>query len=57
MSRGKMVVMKVDHKPWGYRDSSGEIVGMEIDMAKDVAAKWVLIWNLSPFNHPIGCSF
>ena len=30
---------KADYKPWGYRDSSGEIVGMEIDMAKDVAAK------------------
>lgn len=40
MSRGKLVVgVKADYKPWGYRDSSGEIVGMEIDMAKDVAAK------------------
>ena len=35
MSRGKMVVgVKADYKPWGFRDSSGEIVGMEIDMAK-----------------------
>ena len=40
MSRGKLVVgVKADYKPWGYRDSSGEIVGMEIDMAKDVASK------------------
>ena len=40
MSRGKIVVgVKADYKPWGYRDSSGEIVGMEIEMAKDVAAK------------------
>lgn len=40
MSRGKLVVgVKADYKPWGFRDSSGEIVGMEIDMAKDVAAK------------------
>ena len=40
MSRGKLVAgVKADYKPWGYRDSSGEIVGMEIDMAKDVAAK------------------
>ncbi len=35
MKRGKMVVgVKADYKPWGYRDTSGEIVGMEIDMAK-----------------------
>ena len=40
MSRGKIVVgVKADYKPWGYRDSTGEIVGMEIDMAKDVADK------------------
>jgi len=40
MSRGKIVVgVKADYKPWGFRDTSGDIVGMEIDMAKDVAAK------------------
>ena len=40
MSRGKIVVgVKADYKPWGYRNSRGEIVGMEIDMAKDVADK------------------
>ena len=40
MSRGKIVVgVKADYKPWGYRDTSGNIVGMEIDMANDVAAK------------------
>ena len=40
MSRGKIVVgVKADYKPWGYRDSDGSLVGMEIDMAKDVAAK------------------
>ena len=40
MSRGKIVVgVKADYTPWGYRDTSGDIVGMEIDMAKDVAAK------------------
>lgn len=38
MSRGKMVVgVKADYKPWGYRDSSGKIVGMEIDMAQIAA--------------------
>ncbi|WP_197018988.1 transporter substrate-binding domain-containing protein [Thioalkalivibrio sp. HK1] len=40
MSRGKIVVgVKADYKPWGYRDTSGDIIGMEIDMAKDVAMK------------------
>ncbi len=39
MKRGKLVVgVKADYKPWGYRASSGELVGMEIDMAKQVAA-------------------
>lgn len=38
MERGKLVVgVKADYKPWGYRDSSGSIIGMEVDMAKDVA--------------------
>ncbi|MEL6735414.1 MAG: transporter substrate-binding domain-containing protein [Pseudomonadota bacterium] len=38
MSRGKMVVgVKADYKPWGYRDSSGKIVGMEIDIAQIAA--------------------
>ncbi|MEM7209019.1 MAG: transporter substrate-binding domain-containing protein [Pseudomonadota bacterium] len=38
MSRGKIVVgVKADYKPWGFRDSDGSIVGMEIDMAKAVA--------------------
>ena len=36
--RGKIIVgVKADYKPWGYRDSSGAIVGMEADMAQDVA--------------------
>jgi len=39
LERGKIVVgVKADYKPWGFRDSSGSLVGMEIDMAKDVAA-------------------
>lgn len=38
MSRGKMVVgVKADYKPWGYRNTSGAIVGMEADMAKAAA--------------------
>lgn len=39
MERGKIVIgVKADYKPWGFRNESGELVGMEIDMAKDVAA-------------------
>ncbi len=38
MERGKIVIgVKADYKPWGYRDESGAIVGMEVDMAQDVA--------------------
>ena len=38
MSRGKMAVgVKADYKPWGFRDESGNLVGMEIDMAKAAA--------------------
>ncbi len=38
MQRGKIIVgVKADYKPWGYRNESGAIVGMEVDMAQDVA--------------------
>ena len=40
MSSGKIVIgVKADYKPWGFRDDSGNLVGMEIDMAMDVAAE------------------
>lgn len=36
--RGKIVVgVKADTKPWGFLDSSGALVGMEADMAAEVA--------------------
>ena len=39
MERGKIVVgVKADYKPWGFRSSDGDIVGMEIDMALEVGA-------------------
>ena len=39
-ANGKLVVgVKPDYKPWGFRDTNGDLVGMEIDMARDVAAK------------------
>ncbi|MEO0910424.1 MAG: transporter substrate-binding domain-containing protein [Pseudomonadota bacterium] len=38
MKRGKVVVgVKADYKPWGFRDASGAIVGMEIDIAQAMA--------------------
>ena len=38
MERGKVVVgVKADYKPWGYKNTDGEIVGMEVDMAQSVA--------------------
>ena len=38
MSSGKLTVgVKADYKPWGFRSESGDIVGMEADMAQDVA--------------------
>jgi polar amino acid transport system substrate-binding protein len=49
MERGKIVVgVKADYKPWGYRNQDGELVGMEIDMAKDVAAKMGVELELVP---------
>jgi len=38
MKRGKIVVgVKADYKPWGFRNTDGEIVGMEIDVAQAAA--------------------
>jgi polar amino acid transport system substrate-binding protein len=37
---GKIVVgVKQDYKPWGYLTSDGELQGLEIDLAKDVAER------------------
>ena len=49
MKRGKIVIgVKADYKPWGYRSSNGELVGMEIDMAKDVATAMNVELELVP---------
>jgi len=38
MKRGKIVVgVKADYKPWGFRNTDGDIVGMEIDLAQAAA--------------------
>ena len=38
--KGKLVVgVKADYKPFGYTDPSGKIVGLEVDLANDVAKR------------------
>lgn len=38
LDRGVIAVgVKADTPPWGFRNSDGQLVGMEIDMARDVA--------------------
>src|SRR6185436_14037751 len=38
--KGKIVVgVKADYKPFGYTDPSGKIVGLEVDLAQDVAKR------------------
>jgi polar amino acid transport system substrate-binding protein len=40
IDKGKLVVgVKTDYPPWGMRDKDGHIVGMEIDMANDIAKR------------------
>jgi polar amino acid transport system substrate-binding protein len=47
--KGTLVVgVKADYPPYGTRDPSGEIVGMEIDMAKDVAQRLGVKLQLEP---------
>jgi polar amino acid transport system substrate-binding protein len=37
---GKIAVgVKNDYRPWGFLDPSGQIVGMEIDLARDIAKR------------------
>jgi polar amino acid transport system substrate-binding protein len=47
--RGVIVVgTKADYKPFGFRDPSGQIVGLEPDMAADVAKKLGVKLELEP---------
>lgn len=46
---GKIVVgVKQDYRPWGYLDSDGNIIGLEIDLAKDVAERLDVDLELVP---------
>lgn len=47
--RGKLVVgVKADYKPFGFRDPSGKIIGLEPDLAEDVAKKLGVTLELIP---------
>ena len=47
--RGVLVVgTKADYKPFGFRDTSGAIVGFEPDLARDVAARLGARLDLEP---------
>jgi len=47
--KGKLVVgVKADYKPFGYTDPSGKIVGLEIDLANDVAKRLGVAIELVP---------
>jgi polar amino acid transport system substrate-binding protein len=47
--RGTLVVgVKADYKPYGYRDPSGEIIGIEPELAQDVADKLGVELELLP---------
>ena len=38
MKRGKIIIgVKPDYKPWGFLGQDGKLIGMEIDMARDIA--------------------
>ncbi len=38
MSEGKITIgVKPDYKPWGFIDENGNLVGMEVDMAQEIA--------------------
>lgn len=35
--RGKIIIgVKPDYKPWGFRDTSGNLIGLEVDLAMEV---------------------
>ena len=48
-AKGKLVVaVKADYKPYGYLNNQNEIVGLEIDLAKDVADRLGVSLELVP---------
>ena len=51
LTEGKLKVgVVVDYKPWGYRGPNGEFLGMEPDMARDVAKTLGVKIEFEPVN-------
>lgn len=49
--RGKLIVgVQQDFKPWGFKNEKGEIVGLEIDLAKDLAKRLGVELQLVPID-------
>lgn len=47
--KGKIVVgVKADYKPWGFLEPSGKIVGLEVDLAQDIADRLGVKLELVP---------
>ena len=47
--RGKLIVgVKADYKPWGFVNPDGKLVGLEIDLARDVAKALAVDIKLVP---------
>ena len=56
--KGVLVVgTKADYRPFGYLDPSGKIVGLEADLAADVAKRLGSSWSSCRSSHPTGSSF
>lgn len=51
-ARGELIVgVKADTPPYGFRDASGQIIGLELDLAKDLADRLgvrLKLWPVSP---------
>jgi polar amino acid transport system substrate-binding protein len=48
-SRGAILIgVKDDYKPWGFRDAKGDLIGMEIDLARDIAQRLKVKLELVP---------
>lgn len=51
--RGRLIVgVKTDYAPWGMRDRSGKIIGMEADLALDLGARLGLPVELKEVTTP-----
>jgi len=51
--RGKLIVgVQQDFRPWAFRNEKGELAGLEIDLAKDLAKRLGVELQLVPIDSP-----